>query len=92
MVDNVLAPQTAAPRVPTRDVVATSPRPEGFPVVRLLGKLLTYGILVGLGILAFMPFFWMISNSLMTLGETQVRRLLPATPPMGELRSGVERR
>ncbi|MBK9122963.1 MAG: carbohydrate ABC transporter permease [Chloroflexi bacterium] len=26
------------------------------------------------------PFLWMISNSLMTLGETQVRRLLPESP------------
>ena len=43
-------------------------------------KLLTYLILIGGAIVFIFPFFWMISSSLMTLGETITRQLLPKVP------------
>lgn len=47
---------------------------------RILGKVLLYLILlIGAAIFIF-PFFWMISNSLMTLGETITRQLVPKVP------------
>ena len=47
---------------------------------RILGKAALYLILlIGAGIFIF-PFFWMISNSLMTLGETITRQLVPKVP------------
>lgn len=45
---------------------------------RILNSVLLYGALSGAALVAMIPFLWMISNSLMTLGETQVRRLVPA--------------
>jgi ABC-type glycerol-3-phosphate transport system permease component len=39
-----------------------------------------YAILIASGIIAVIPFFWMISTSLMTLGETINRVNLPAIP------------
>ncbi|MGJ3239200.1 MAG: carbohydrate ABC transporter permease [Anaerolineae bacterium] len=47
------------------------------------GKLFLYVNLIIFSVIAMVPFFWMISNSLMTLGETQVRRWLPAEPQFG---------
>jgi len=47
---------------------------------RIFSKAILYLILlVGAAIFIF-PFFWMISNSLMTLGETITRQLLPKVP------------
>jgi len=44
------------------------------------GRFIIYGILI-LGVfVAIIPFFWMISTSLMTLGETINRAWTPATP------------
>jgi len=44
------------------------------------GRFVIYGILI-LGVfVAIIPFFWMISTSLMTLGETINRAWTPATP------------
>jgi len=44
------------------------------------GRIMTYVVLI-LGAVIFMfPFFWMISTSLMTLGETITRKVLPAVP------------
>lgn len=80
MADNILSrPDAVISRPETHTTTATSKQPS-FGVRRLLGKVLAYGVLIGLGILAFMPFFWMISTSLMTLGETQIRRFIPAAP------------
>ncbi|MFQ3567824.1 MAG: carbohydrate ABC transporter permease [Aggregatilineales bacterium] len=45
-----------------------------------LGKVIMYLIVIVAAIAAALPFFWMISTSLMTLGETQIRRWLPASP------------
>lgn len=56
---------------------------EPTPWVRRLNRLLLYVVLSAAAIVAMLPFLWMISNSLMTLGETQVRRLVPASPQWG---------
>ena len=47
---------------------------------RLLNKTLLYTILVVAAVVAMVPFLWMISSSLMTLGETINRQWLPTTP------------
>ncbi len=44
------------------------------------GRLVLYIILSIGALIAVTPFFWMVSNSLMTLGETINRQLLPAVP------------
>jgi len=46
------------------------------------GRIVLYLILIGGAIVAIIPFFWMISNSLMTLGETITRQWLPASPQL----------
>ena len=44
------------------------------------GRILIYAVLI-LGVfIAIMPFFWMVSTSLMTLGETINKKWVPATP------------
>ncbi len=43
-------------------------------------RILIYLILIAGAVLAILPFFWMVSTSLMTLGETINRRWLPAVP------------
>ncbi|MEL7625767.1 MAG: carbohydrate ABC transporter permease [Anaerolineaceae bacterium] len=45
-----------------------------------LGRILTYAILIFGAIIFIFPFLWMISSSLMTLGETITRQLLPKVP------------
>ena len=52
---------------------------SGLPI----GRILLYVGLATFAFIAMVPFFWMISTSLMTLGETQVRQWLPATPQFG---------
>jgi ABC-type glycerol-3-phosphate transport system permease component len=48
---------------------------------RLDGTTITlYVILLLAAVVALLPFFWMVSTSLMTLGETINRRWLPETP------------
>jgi len=47
---------------------------------RYLGKFLLYFLLFLSAALALLPFYWMISTSLMTLGETINRKWLPALP------------
>ena len=42
--------------------------------------LFTYGVLISGVIIAVFPFFWMISASLMTLGEATGRALFPSVP------------
>lgn len=45
-----------------------------------LGRLVLYGVLLLGGIVSLIPFAWMMSASLMTLGETVTRQLLPSVP------------
>ncbi|MHB8135236.1 MAG: carbohydrate ABC transporter permease [Anaerolineaceae bacterium] len=47
---------------------------------RFIGKFLLYFLLFLSAALALLPFYWMISTSLMTLGETINRKWLPAVP------------
>jgi ABC-type glycerol-3-phosphate transport system permease component len=44
------------------------------------GRLGLYAILIFGAVLAITPFFWMVSTSLMTLGETITRQWLPKAP------------
>ena len=44
------------------------------------GRLFLYFILLLGAVVAILPFFWMVSTSLMTLGETINRQWLPAAP------------
>jgi ABC-type glycerol-3-phosphate transport system permease component len=44
------------------------------------GRVFLYAVLIIGGILAIIPFFWMVSTSLMTLGETINKQWLPAVP------------
>ncbi len=46
------------------------------------GRLFLYFVLIAGAIIAILPFFWMISTSLMTLGETINRVWLPAKPQL----------
>jgi ABC-type glycerol-3-phosphate transport system permease component len=46
------------------------------------GRLLLYLILILGAIVAILPFFWMVSTSLMTLGETINRQWLPKVPQL----------
>lgn len=43
-------------------------------------RIILYVILIIGAVIAILPFFWMISSSLMTLGETINRRWVPAVP------------
>ncbi|MDE0672960.1 MAG: carbohydrate ABC transporter permease [Caldilineaceae bacterium] len=45
-----------------------------------LGRLVLYGVLLLGGAASLIPFAWMMSASLMTLGETVTRQLLPSVP------------
>jgi ABC-type glycerol-3-phosphate transport system permease component len=51
------------------------------PAIKIdFGRLMFYAILILGAILAITPFFWMVSTSLMSLGETISRKWLPETP------------
>lgn len=50
------------------------------PVARIIGKVMIYVVLSVGALVSLFPFFWMISQSLMTLGETLQIRWLPAAP------------
>lgn len=50
------------------------------PVLSILGKVVIYLILIVGAIVSLFPFFWMVSQSLMTLGETLQIRWLPSVP------------
>ncbi|OQY82278.1 MAG: ABC transporter permease [Anaerolineae bacterium UTCFX5] len=69
---NVTLPRVGVPR--------TSPRSPRRPLGLSGGNILLYVVMIVFAMISLFPFFWMISNSLMTLGETQVRRLLPESP------------
>lgn len=45
-----------------------------------LGKILIYAVLILGAVLAILPFFWMVSTSFMTLGETINKQWLPKVP------------
>ncbi len=47
---------------------------------RNMGSIVLYTVLCISAFVAVVPFLWMISTSLMTLGETQVRKVVPAQP------------
>jgi ABC-type glycerol-3-phosphate transport system permease component len=59
------------------DTVATHPSPR-----INFGRVVLYLILIIGAILAIIPFFWMVSTSLMTLGETINRQWLPKVPQL----------
>jgi len=44
------------------------------------GRLVLYAILILGAVVAIVPFFWMVSTSLMTLGETITRQWVPKVP------------
>ncbi len=67
------APEPRAPAAPAA-------RGRGEPFEFRLSQLPVYFLLLVGAVVSFTPFFYMISTSLMTLGETINRRLLPATP------------
>jgi len=46
---------------------------KGSRASRILGKVVLYLILIVGALIFIFPFFWMVSNSLMTLGETITR-------------------
>ncbi len=49
---------------------------------RHIGRVILYLLLIFGAALALLPFYWMISTSLMTLGETINRKWLPAVPQL----------
>jgi len=53
---------------------------QPFPFKINSGRLILYLILILGAIVAILPFFWMVSTSLMTLGETINRQWLPKVP------------
>lgn len=53
---------------------------RGMQFKRLFSRFFLYAVLVIGAIVAIAPFFWMISTSLMTLGETINRKIIPAAP------------
>jgi len=46
------------------------------------GRIVLYVVLILGAVIAILPFFWMVSTSLMTLGETINRQWLPKTPQL----------
>jgi ABC-type glycerol-3-phosphate transport system permease component len=61
-----------------------SSRPlAGGPLQVRPARLLLYAILILGAVVSIVPFFWMVSTSLMTLGETINRQLLPRSPQFG---------
>ena len=59
---------------------AETGRVEARPLRFSFGRALLYLFLILGAVVAIFPFFWMITNSLMTLGETINRVWLPASP------------
>lgn len=61
------------------DKIVPNKQKQGKTIRSLLGRISTY-LLLSIGVLvAIYPFFWMISTSLMSLGEAQGTRVLPST-------------
>ena len=53
-----------------------------YTTTRKLTPAILYVILISGAVMAVVPFFWMISTSLMTLGETINRQYLPKVPQL----------
>ncbi|MEA3336102.1 MAG: carbohydrate ABC transporter permease [Chloroflexota bacterium] len=68
---------STAPTMDDQSSVSSS-KSSGFRIQP--GRLVLYAILFFGAFLAFLPFFWMLSTSLMTLGETINRQWLPDVP------------
>ena len=49
------------------------------PFRKIFNQTVLYGTLIFFSILSLLPFFWMISTSLMTASDAQVSRLVPTT-------------
>lgn len=61
-----------------KNLSASPPKTSRIRTRRLSRNFLTYLVLVFGAVIAIFPFFWMISTSLMSLGEAQGTRLLPS--------------
>lgn len=78
-----IRPRTAPPRAERDRIEHTDtprPRSTGEPYEFRASHLPLYLLLISGAIVAITPFFYMLSTSFMTLGETINRRLLPASP------------
>ncbi len=65
----------------TMQTIQTQPMEEARPTFRIRPvRVLIYLILIAGAVLAILPFFWMVSTSLMTLGETINKQWLPKVP------------
>ena len=72
--------ETAQPLPGVRDQATGFPRQGRQRVPIAPTRLILYAILLLGAVIAMTPFFWMISTSLMTLGETINRQWLPKVP------------
>lgn len=52
----------------------------GYSARRWAGRIVLYGLLTLFALVALIPFLWMVTASLMTLGETLNRRWIPLVP------------
>lgn len=78
--DNAMPLKTKDPRIQ-----------ETTPTMAVVSKVLIYTVLIIGAFICLFPFFWMISTSLMTLGETLQLRLIPALPQWGNYGEAIER-
>ena len=63
------------------DTISETTKTSNQPSYRIKPmRIILYTILIVGGFLAIIPFFWMVSTSLMTLGETINRQWVPGTP------------
>ncbi|MCL4253169.1 MAG: carbohydrate ABC transporter permease [Anaerolineae bacterium] len=62
-----------------RDYAQSKTTRPSLPFRKMFNQTLLYGTLIFFSILSLLPFFWMISTSLMTANDAQVSRLLPTT-------------
>ena len=60
------------------------------PVGKILGKASLYLILLVGAVIFIFPFFWMISSSLMTLGETIIRKFCACNTSVGQLQRSLD--
>lgn len=68
-----------ASTIQTQDKAPQKPaRPPGIKISP--GRLILYAILIFGAVIAVVPFFWMVSTSLMTLGETITKQWIPEAP------------
>lgn len=83
MVEPKVKPVNLSPKMPSSGVGIKADRP-------FLGHLVIYTILIVGAVIAIIPFFWMISNSLMSFGETIINKILPSTPNWKNYQDVVE--